>query len=59
MTWFKLIIAMVWAISGAIATRYYGKLVKDEGDDVFNPLTVYIGWCYMMAGTELAKFGLE
>lgn len=56
MNWLRLLIVMMWAVTGAVATRYYGKSVKEVDDDMFNPLPFYAGWCYILAGIELAKF---
>lgn len=51
-----LVFGLVWAVVGAIATRLYGEMCEDDGAKRFNPLTIYIGICYMLAGIELMKF---
>lgn len=52
----NLVFGLVWAVVGAIATRLYGEMCEDDGAKGFNPLTIYIGMCYMWAGVELMKF---
>lgn len=52
----KLAISFIWAIVGAIATRYYGDLREDEEDMKLNPLTIYAGFSYIMAGYNLCLF---
>ena len=52
----NLLFSFVWAVVGAIATRLYGEMCDEDGVKGFNPLTIYIGMCYMWAGIELMKF---
>lgn len=52
----RLIIGLLWAVVGAIATRYYGDLRKDKEDMKLNPLAIYVAFSYMMAGYNLCQF---
>lgn len=49
----NLIFAFVWALTGAIATKYYAKNYEEY---TFNPLPAYIAFCFIIAGVQLAKF---
>lgn len=45
--------ALILAIMGSICTSYYAKNYNEKE---FNPLPIYIGLLFMMAGSEISKF---
>lgn len=48
-----LIFAFVLSVIGSVAMGYYGKNYDEK---VFNPLPIYIGLLFMVAGVEISKF---
>lgn len=48
-----LVFSLILAIMGSICTSYYAKNYNEKE---FNPLPIYIGLLFMMAGSEISKF---
>ena len=48
-----LIFAFVLSIIGSVAMGYYARNYDEKA---FNPLSIYIGLLFMVAGVEISKF---
>ena len=51
----KLLLAFAWAVTGAVSVRWYGKLYCECKEVRINPLTIYAGFSYIMAGIEFYR----
>lgn len=48
-----LVFGLVLSVIGSVAMGYYARNYDEKA---FNPLPIYIGFLFMMAGVEIAKF---